>query len=406
MLIKMAWRNIWRNKRRTFITIASILFAVLLASLMESLQKGAWGHMIKNVVNYYFGYVQIHQNGYWDEQSIDKAFALNDHLEALPSASPLIQGLAPRLESFALASTGNNTVGVLLIGIDPQSENQLTKLSGRLQRGEYLAAGDQSALLAEGIAERLKLDINDTIILVSQGYHGVNAAAKYPVKGIARFGSPELNKQMVYLPLAAAQQFYGAEGLVTSLAVNIAKEEHVAPVLKALKRKLPPQEYEVMDWPLMMPDLLQAKALDSAGNYIVYFILYLVIAFGILGTILMMTKEREYEFGVLVAIGMGRLSLGFMVWLEIILLGMLGALAGIVASFPVVWYFHINPIRFTGDYAGLLEKFGFEPIFPAAFNAQVFLTQAIIVLLLTSLLAVYPLLKIKRLEPVHAMRGE
>jgi putative ABC transport system permease protein len=406
MLIKMAWRNIWRNKRRTLITIASILFAVLLASLMESLQKGAWGHMIKNVVNYYFGYVQIHQKGYWDEQSIDKSFALGDHLTALPAASSHIKGLAPRLESFALASTGNNTVGVLVIGIDPQAETRMTKLAERLQRGNYLAAEDDAALLAEGIAERLKLDVGDTIILVSQGYHGVNAAAKYPVKGIVRFGSPELNKQMVYLPLLAAQRFYGAEGLVTSLAVNIAKEEQVTPVVKALKRKLDPEHYEVMDWPEMMPDLLQAKALDSAGNYIVYFILYLVIAFGILGTILMMTKEREYEFGVLVAIGMGRFALGFMVWLEIILLGMLGALVGIAASFPVVWYFYVNPIRFTGDYAGLLEKFGFEPIFPAAFNAQVFLTQAIIVLLLTSVLAIYPIFKIKRLEPVHAMRGD
>jgi len=159
-----------------------------------------------------------------------------------------------------------------------------------------------------------------------------------------------------------------------------------------------------MDWQEMLPDLMQAKQLDSAGNVIVYIILYLVIAFGIFGTILMMTKEREYEFGILISIGMRRARLGAVIWLETIMLGLLGALAGILASVPIVYYFHVNPIRFSGDYAGALEKFGFEPIFPAEFAPHIFLTQAIVVFVVTSLLALYPLLKIRKLQPVEAMR--
>lgn len=404
MILKLAWRNIWRNRRRTYITAASILFAVLLASLMESLQKGAWNNMIGNVVNFYVGYAQVHQQGYWEDQALDKAIPFSETLQNIPNDVKEVKNVIPRIESFALASTGNTTTGVLVVGIEPEVENRMTQLETRLTQGNYLNIKDQAALIAEGVAENLNLKAGDTLVLVSQGYHGVNAAGKYPVKGIIHFGSPELNKQMVYLPLKEAQWFFGAEGLITSLALHIENPGDVTKAVKAVKSKLNADEYEVMDWQELLPDLVQAKALDSAGNYIVYFILYLIIAFGIFGTILMMTKERSYEFGVLVAIGMRRLRLSATVWLEVIMLGLLGAVAGIICSIPVVLYFHVNPIHFSGEYAAAMERYGFEPIFPATFNPQIFVVQAIIVLILTAVLALYPLFKISRLEPVEAMR--
>lgn len=405
MLIQLAWRNIWRNRRRTFITMASILFAVLFASFMESIQKGAWDYMINSVVNYYFGFAQVQEKGYWDEQSIDKAFPLDDSLQQLSSSVREVQAVVPRLESFALASAGNKTAGIMVIGIDPALEDNMTKLRSRIVQGEYLESGDVATLLAEGVAENLGLSIGDTVVFISQGYRGVNAAGKYPVKGIANFGSPELNKQMAYLPLEEAQYFYGAPGLVTSLALKLDSPNDIQPAIKALRSQLDTSVYDVLDWKEMLPDLVEAKAVDSAGNVIIYVILYLIIAFGIFGTILMMVKEREYEFGVLIAIGMKRWQLGISVWLEVIMLGLIGALAGILASMPLVWYFQVNPIRFTGDYAAAMEQFGFEPIFPAIFQAQIFLMQAFFVFLLTAIMALYPIWKIRKLQPMQAMRG-
>lgn len=408
-LFKIAWRNIWRNRRRTLITSASILFAVLMATFMNSIQKGAWDKMIDNVVNFYFGYAQVHENGYWDEQSIDKAFPLEDSLRELPAQIPELQRLVPRLESFALASYGASTMGVLVVGTDPATENGMTALEERLVDGRYLEGDRPEVLIAEGVGKNLKLTVGDTLVLISQGYHGVNAAGKYPIVGIVRFGSPELNKQMAYLPLPVAQQFYGANGLVTSLALQIADQDAVNEVVKATKERIGDEEYEVMKWQEMLPDLVQAKEVDTAGNYIILLILYVIIAFGIFGTILMMTKEREYEFGVLVAIGMNRWKLGLTVWLEIAMLGLIGAFAGIAASFPLVLYFHLHPLDFTEmsqEMADVYEKFGFEPIFPAAFEWDLFLNQALIVLLITTVLAFYPAFKIYRLQAVKAMRGE
>lgn len=404
MILRLAWRNIWRNRRRTFITAASILFAVLFASFMESLQRGAWDNMISNVVNYYFGYVQVHESGYWEEQSIDKAFPLVDSLDAIGETEE-VQAVIPRIESFALASAQDNTAGVLVAGIKPEVEDRMTNLSTRIVEGAYLETGDNAALVASGVADRLSLGVGDTLVLISQGFRGVNAAGKYPIKGIAEFGSPDLNKQMVYLPLPVAQYFYGADGRVTSLALKLESQDDIKPVVQVLHRQLDTAAYEVMDWKEMLPDLVEARQLDTAGNVIVYIILYLIIAFGIFGTILMMAKEREYEFGVLISIGLQRWQLALSVWIEVVMLGILGALSGILASIPVVLYFKWNPIRFSGDMASSLEKFGFEPIFPATFEPQIFLTQALYVFLVTAVLAIYPIVKIRGLQPVEAMRA-
>ncbi len=406
MLFKLAWRNIWRNKRRTYITAASVLFAVLFASFMESLQKGAWRHMISNVVNYYYGYVQVHRTGYWEEQSIDKAFEYKPSLATLAEGVSEVENVLPRLESFALAAAGDQTKGVLLVGIDPEREDAMTDLKERLQTGHYFEdAAEEALIVAEGVAAYLNLGLGDTLVLISQGYHGVNAAGKYPIKGILSFGSPQLNQQMIYLPLKTAQWFYGADDLITSLALHIENPKDIPSVVRQMKTLLPADLYEVLDWKELLPELVQAQSLDSAGNVIVYFILYSIIAFGIFGTILMMTKERSYEFGVLTAIGMQRMKLAFTVWIEIIILGLIGAIAGILVSLPIIGYFKIHPLRMQGDFAVTLEKFGFEPIFPAVMDAQIFLYQALIVFVITGVLAFYPLWRVSRLEPVEAMRN-
>ncbi len=404
MLFRLAWRNIWRNKRRTFITLASILFAVLFASLMESLQKGAWNNMINNIVTFHMGYIQVHQKGYWDEQTLDYAFPL----DAAISRTQGLQGVAdalPRLESFALASTGSNTMGVMVTGIEPDGENAMTRIQSRLTEGKFLKDKSQGVLIAAGIAENLKLGVGDTLLLIGQGYHGVNAAGKYPVEGIVKYPSPDLNRLLVFLPLEEAQWFYGAEGMVTSLVIRPASPKAIVKAQNSLKSVFPSETYEVMDWKALLPDLLEAKKFDSAGNVIVYFILYTIIAFGLFGTILMMLRERQYEFGLLVAIGMKRRRLGAVVFLEVVLLGLVGALAGIVASMPLVWYFKVNPIQFSGGYSEMMEKFGFEPIFPAEFSFQIFFMQAVIIFVLTALLALFPFRRIRRLKVVEAMRS-
>jgi len=407
MLLKLAWRNIWRNKRRTFITVASIFFAVLFSIFMNSFQKGAWVRMLDNIVNYYYGYGQIHQKGYWDEKTINEALELNDELLQLPAQIKGLKQVIPRLETFALLSSGEHTSGMMIVGTNPDAEDKLTQLKSRITEGIYFDQNDKALLIAEGVKDLLKVNLGDTLVILTQGYHGVNAAGKYPIKGVVHFASPDLNKRMIYLPLGETQNLLGASSLATSLALQLDDIDYLESVITELQEKLDTETYEVMDWQAMLPDLVEAQKTDAAGNYVFLLVLYLIISFGIFGTILMMVKEREYEFGVLLSIGMSRRLLAFSTWIEILFMALLGIVFGMLAALPLVHYFKVNPIDFSQYGDGMAEtyaKWGFDPIFPTIMDASLFYSQAILVLVITSLLAFFAIWKVYKLKPVEAMR--
>lgn len=404
LYLTLAWRNVWRNRRRTLITLASVVFAVFFACLMKSMHLGSWEKMIDNAVRFYTGYVQVHRQGYWDERTLDNSFVWRPALQQLVQQQPGVTAVVPRLESSALASGEHRTKGALVLGIDPEPENQLTQLKKKLRQGRYLQRGDKQVLVAEGLARYLRLGVGDTLILISQGFRGVNAAGKYPVAGIVAFPSPQLNEQLVCLPLPEAQWLFGAEGRLTALALLVEDPARVSSLTEDLRRRLRGQGYEVMSWRQMLPELVQSFELDAIGGHVILFILYTVIGFGIFGTFLMMTAERRFEMGVMLAIGMHRLRLQAIMMLEIGMLALGGTLVGIGLSLALVQYLHWHPIPVSGDLAELYRKFGLEPIVPFSRKAVLFVQQAYVVLLITAVLGLYPLWFIQRLRPVSAMR--
>lgn len=403
MLLTLAWRNIWRNRQRSIITMTSIAGAVLLSIATVSLQRGVFDRLIENLVSLYSGYIQVHGKGYWNEQTLENSFELSDSLAAAIEAKPGVQAAAPRLEAFALASAGEKTRGCLVVGIDPGREQALTGLKDKVVDGAYLQHGGSAVLLAEGLAEKLQLRVGDTVVLLSQGYYGSPAAGQYRIEGLLHFGSPELNQRVCYLDLPAAQTWLDAQGRATALALNLKRAGDLQPVKASVQAGLPDSLYEVMTWEEMMPEIIQHIRTDTAGTYIYLGVLYLLISFGIFSTLLMMLAERCREFGVLVALGMRKNLIARMILLETALLTLLGSLAGTLISFPIVWYLHAHPIRLGGETAKIYERFGFEAIFPAALRADIFYNQTLAILLLGLALALYPTLKVLKLEPVKAM---
>ena len=402
MLLKLAWRNLWRNKRRSFITMGSIVFAVLLSILMDSVKKGLLDQMKANVVGFYTGYVQVHGQGYWDDKTLDNSFEPVVQITDRLQANPKVVSSVPRLESFVLAASHNLSKGSMIVGIDPDYELQVTGLRDKLVSGDYLSKDDRAVLLTTGLAEYLRLGVGDTLVVIGQGYHGVSAAGKYPVKGLIKFGSPDLNKRLVYLPLKASQELFGAPNRITSLVLQLNDNPKSRQIANELQGQL--TNYEVMNWQAMLPELDQVIQGEEAENVIFQVVLYMLIAFGIFGTILMMTIERQYEFGVLVAIGMRRLVLAAVVVMENIFLALMGAAVGILLSVPIVYYLYKVPIRIQGQLAEAYENFGMEPIFYFSMAPVVFYTQGLVVMFLAMALAFYPVIKIWRLDPVKAMR--
>lgn len=404
MYTTLAWRNIWRNKRRSLITILSITFAVLLACVMRSMQLGSYGRMIENSVRFYTGYIQIHKDGYWNDKVIDNSFVYDP--EKLSEVNQLkgVQTFVPRLESFALSSFKNQTKGALIMGVDPEREDELTRVKSKVVTGRYLEPGDEGILVSQGLANYLKVSVGDTVVLLGQGYRGANAAGLFPVRGIVKFAMPQQNNQLIYMNLAKAQWFYAADQLITSVALVIDDPDDAPRITSQIKNIFSGESYEVMDWKELVPDLVQSIELDNISGKVMLWILYLVIGFGMFGTYLMMTAERQYEFGVMISVGMKRLQLQTIVLLEITFMTSIGVLVGIMLSLPVLTYFHFNPIYFGAEAAKAIEKFGVEAVYAFSLDPVIFTNQAYAIFIMAIVLAGYPVWSIHKMKPVESMR--
>lgn len=400
--LKLAWRNIWRNKRRTLITVASIFFGVLLSAYMTSMQEGSYDKMVDIVVKFYSGYMQVHQEDYWENKSINNSFDYDQAMIGKLKSQPEIELVIPRLESFGLASAQELTRGAAIFGIVPEVETRLTGIADKIVAGKYLQAHDDGVVIGEGLSRFLKLGLNDTLVIITQGYHGVSSAGKFPVHGIIKHVSPELNKSIIYMELKTCQDFLGAENKLTSLVVNVADNNVMKRALKSLRTEIQPP-FSVMSWEEMQPEVVQQIESDRAGGVIMKAILYVVIAFGIFGTIMMMIAERRREFGVMISIGMQKSKLAVVLFIETLFIGLLGIVSGIAVSLPLLFIQSKNPIPLTGETARLMEDFGFEPYMFFSTAPEVFWQQAVSVFVLTLLIGIYPIIASLRIKEIKAL---
>lgn len=399
----LAWRNLWRNKRRTLIAAASVFFAVLLALVMRSMQEGSYDYMIEASVSMYTGYIQIHKDEYWDKRSIDKSMELSEEIVKEIAEFRNVTLVTPRLESFSLISFGNATKVASIIGIDPEQENRMTRLKEKLIRGNYLRNNSKGLLISEGLANLLKADVGDSVVLYGQGYHGVTAADRIPIEGIVKFTLPELNKSMAYLSMNYAQWLYSAPNRITTLSVMINHSDNLREVYDKVDGMFD-EKYEVMTWSEMMPELVQSIEIDNASGIIMLGILYVIIGFGIFGTVMMMTAERTREFGILISVGMKKWRLSLVSFLESVFLSFIGVAAGVIVTIPILYYLYLNPIQLTGELAELMLAFGLDPIVPFRFAPNIFIDQFLTVLVIAMISSLYPVRYIKRLKPVEAIR--
>ncbi len=401
---RFAWRNLWRNKRRTLIATSSIFFAVVMALIMRSMQFGSYEYMIKNTVSLYTGYLQLQGKEYWENRSFDESFEVHNSLLPLLQSQPHIALVNPRLETVALLSHHLETRVSPVVGIDPQQENRMTNLQSRIVKGTYLTDSSQGILMAEGLAERLQVTVGDSVIVFGQGYQGVTAAEQIVVEGIIQYPLPQLNNAMIFLALPKAQILFNAKNRLTSVAMMIDDAKKLYELQSALSHKID-SSLVIMNWEEMTPEIVQAIEMDNAGGILMLLILYVIIGFGVFGTVMMMTIERTREFGLLIALGMKREKLLIVSTIETIFVSMVGAIAGMIGAIPLIAYYHAHPIRLWGEAAEAMLAWGLEPLMPFSNDPMIFVAQTIVVFFLALVMSLYPLFFIRKLRPVSAMQG-
>ncbi len=403
MILKLSWRNIWKNKKRSVITITAIGFAVFLALAMRSLQLGTYDHMINNMVKSTSGPLRINYTPYIDESNLDNAL-FNDSIDVHRIWN--IEGVEDvlfRIESYGLVAMENNTKPLSILSTDLDLEEPYLQLESHLIKGELPSAENKGVVIGKGVSERLKCAVGDTLAIISQGFQGISAAQKFKVTGVVELFSALYNDQTVFMTREDGEYFFSMPGMSTTVVIQTESMNG----LQRIERKIKPlltSDLTIRDWTIYMREIKQAIQTDDAGGKIMIFILYMVITFGIFGTILMMTSERIYEFGVLISIGFSRLKLISQILLEVVILSMIGVIVGAVLSYPIILYFNIHPIHLGGEMAEGMKNMGWDPIMLSSTDPTIVLTHALIILFVSLLMTLYPIITIARLKPVEAMR--
>jgi ABC-type lipoprotein release transport system permease subunit len=399
LALRLAWRNLGRNRRRSLITGAAIAFALFFAVIMRSLQLGVYNHMVATVVGSMSGYVQVSDTAYWPSQNLDYAmFEDPEWLDGLRANSD-VASANPRLQGFSLVTAGERSGVAQWIGLSPE-EAEAPQWQARLASGSWNAAPG-SVWLGKRLAEQLRVAVGDSVVALGQGYQGSMAGAAWVVAGTLNLGNPELEKRSAVLTLADAQDFSGAYGMWSYVQVTPRRVELSADPTAELAAKHPLEGAHFLGWQTRMPELIQAIQADSAGGKVILFILYVVIGFGLLGTMIMLANERQREFAMQLAMGMRRGILAGTVFIEVLLLSLSGAVAGGILGRVAVLILDRYPLRLQGDVAAAMEQQGWEPILPPSLDPAITLTHAGIIVLIALLAAAWPLRTVFKTSPVH-----
>jgi ABC-type lipoprotein release transport system permease subunit len=403
----MAWRNIWRNPRRTILTICAITFASILLVFMLSFQFGSYETMINTSVKISTGHLQIQAEKYQEKKSIRYVIPDPQKVAGIVNTIPEVAAYTFRGQAFALISSKNRSYGVVVTGIDPPGEANVSRIKKLVREGNFLSATDvNQAVVGKLLAKNLRVTIGDELTLLGQGRDGSIAATVLQVKGIFSSGIDEFDRSAIQIPLSTFQDIFTmAEAVHEIVVIGRALSDvsgiktQLQEALQALNSRKP---LKTLDWQEIMPGLRQAIEMDLVSGLIFYGLLIIVVAFSILNTFLMAIFERTKEFGVMMAIGTSPRRLTKVLLIESMTMTMIGIIAGIVLGIALTYYFQLNGIDFSGG-SELLSQFGITGRMYPKLSILSVSIGPFMVLFFTFFAALYPALKIRRLRPVEAM---
>lgn len=401
----LAWRNVWRNKRRTLLTLLTIIVGCAMIIITNSVATGGHEQMIEDAVALNAGHIQIHEKGFWDNMTIDYAFKPSPELMVLLGKDPHIEGYAERVVAGGLLSFKDNTRGMVIQGIDPEREQQVCNLHEKiLPGGRFLVAEDSThAVIGKTLAKNSDTAAGDEIVMISQGFDGSIAAEKFTIVGIFESGNPEYDRELILIPISLAKETFSMMGFIHSMVIRVDKSSNLSKVKENIIN-LGETKLEVMGWDELMPEIVQFIVMDDMGAYIFDFILFMVVAFGILNTIQMSVFERTREFGVMLSIGTLPRQITSMILLETVIISFLGILIGVALGYGISLYFQIHPL----DYSSYSEEMAVWGISTMIFPAKTTLLNVGVTSLLTFMLGVlfsiFPARRAAKLNPIEAIR--
>ncbi len=403
LYLKLAWRNLFRNKRRTFIAAAAIGIGLAALIYVDALIIGMEQNMIRSATGSFLGEGQIHRTGFRETFEVEKTIANLDEVTARLEKDTIVTHFTLRTLSFAMINSPANMSAISMVGIEPTTEKYLSQVDEALIEGAYFDGDDErDILIGSKLAELLEVELGDRVVLTAaEAYTGDLAQEMFRISGIYHFNISEMDKAMAFVRLDKARDMINLEGAAHEIAIIFTDTKHGRDKNLPFWDSYSTGGNEASGWAELLPELEAAFELSSFSTWIIGLILFVVVAAGIVNTLFMSLYERMFEFGVMRAVGTRPLALARLILFEAASLGVVSVVPGVVLGFIVTYISAQIGIDYTGiEYAGMTFR---ELLYPVM-QLEQYIYFPLWVFVITTLIGLYPALYAARMNPVKAMR--
>ena len=402
LTLRICWRNLWRNRRRTWLTAGGIAFSVFLVASIMAMQVGIYGTMIENATSLMSGHIQVQTAEFvGDSRFEDTIDDIGDVLGIIRS-TPGVMSATARVEAFALLSVGERSFGAQVLGLDIDAEAETVRLVKMIASGRNIIDPDD-AVLGTALARNLGVGIGDEVVVLGSGKEGGIAAMVVNVVGLLETGISDLDRVLIFASISSVQEAFGLSDEAHTIAVRTSDLERSAEIAVRLGERLP-KHLLVRNWELVMAEVAQSIELDRVGGRFMYGLIMMLVVFSVVNSFIMTVFERTREFGMLRAIGMRPIKIIVMVQWEALFVCLVGIAVGLGLAVVL-----IVVLMDAGIYLGeQAQEYGAQFYLPErlypGISTEVLLTGPIVLLIGTQIAAFLPALRIRRLQPVEALR--
>ncbi len=405
MIWTLAFRNIRSNIRRSVISILAVSVGLATLIFSGTLRVGQYVTLIHSGVSQLAGHVVIQQKGF--QENKEPSYLLNN----IHTIKTTWQNLVPtgtittRTYLGGLLSSSSNPSFITLTGIDPEAEQKVSDMPNKLIKGQWLNEDQKGILIGKNTAEILKVDLGDKLVFTVSSNGEMNGQL-FRVKGIFTTGSEEVDSFTGYIHYKAAEELLSQENVAHQIALHLNNVDDVPRVLKSSKAILGSPQREILSWKEALPDIINMIEVDKIANLLVNFVLFSIVALGIVNTMLMSVLERLNQFGVMLSIGVRMPQLIRMIIYEGIILGfvgsILGMILGIIVSYPMVKH-GLDLSNRVGDGIQIGNTVNSAVIY-GKYSMSLIIAYSIIAMIFAVLATLYPAVKLRSLKPIEAMR--
>lgn len=409
-LLKLGWRNIWRSKLRSLVVIFSIIIGVWGGLLILGIMYGLNNQRMDIAINGYIGNVQIHNENFLDDYAIKHVINNIDKYENFLSKDSRVKAYSKRIVLSGMLSNSNGSSGIQVLGVNPSSEKNVTKIYSKLIEGEYFKSKKNNTILVgKKIADKLNLKLKSKVVITFQDEKNNLVSLLFRVEGIFRSGNSMFDESNVYVKNQSIRDnlvnFIGFHEMPIVIYENIETDSSLD-LTDALKKDLKKIDNTniIQSWDDIAVELAYANRMISAFLYFFMLIVISGLSFGIINTMLMAVLERKRELGMLMCIGMTRLKIFLMISIETLFLALIALPFGLIFSYFMINYFSVNGIDLSIVAAGL-ENFGIGTMLYLKLPLNYYYEIGLMIIVITIISSVFPSIRALKINPVEASKN-